>query len=188
MTWLWLELTTFRYGGEHSTFTLPVGMIKLDDKTIVYGQNYAQICLVKFSNQHGGHPYWKNWNVLGKKYVYLIILENLKFLFFSSTLRCQINVPPPPPAYYFFVFFPTPPDLIWTPPFINFGTQGILLTIKILKIKFTVPILACFLCFVFFFCVWCCHHVKSNCYIIPLIHLECKRKLKMHWIDRVFTI
>ena len=26
MTRLWLELTTFRSGGEHSTFTLPVGI------------------------------------------------------------------------------------------------------------------------------------------------------------------
>ena len=44
------------------------------------------------------------------------------------------NKRPPPPAYYFSVFFPTSPRPY--PPFINFGAQGILLTIKILKIKF----------------------------------------------------
>ena len=76
-------------------------------------------------------------------------LFSFQLIFMYITLRCQINVPPP--LIIFLFFFPPPPDLIWTPPFINFGTQGILLTIKILKIKFTVPILACFLRFVFFF-------------------------------------
>ena len=53
-----------------------------------------------------------------------------------NTLRCQINVPPPPSFIIFLFFSHPPPPLIWTPPFINFGAQGILLTIKNLKIKF----------------------------------------------------
>ena len=37
----------------------------------------------------------------------------------ASTLGCQINVPPPP-IINFDLFPPPPPDLIRTPPFINF--------------------------------------------------------------------